>query len=110
MGELLSYATLVSEKVHVRISGQDVQRGTFTHRHAVWVDQVKEQKYFPLSHVSPEQAPFDIFNSPLSEYAVLGFDFGYSFAYPKSLVDLGGAIRRFCQWRANHHRPIHRLF
>lgn len=86
MGELLAYATLLDEKVHIRISGQDVRRGTFSHRHAIWVDQVKEQKYFPLSHLSPEQAPFDIFNSPLSEFAVLGFDFGYSVAYPKSLV------------------------
>ncbi|MGC1879036.1 MAG: 2-oxoglutarate dehydrogenase E1 component [Rhabdochlamydiaceae bacterium] len=86
MGELLAYATLLDEKVHIRISGQDVRRGTFSHRHATWVDQVKEQKYFPLSHLNSEQAPFDIFNSPLSEFAVLGFDFGYSVAYPKSLV------------------------
>jgi 2-oxoglutarate dehydrogenase E1 component len=86
MGELLTYATLLKEKVHVRISGQDVIRGTFSHRHAIWLDQVKEQKYLPLSHLDPTQASFDIFNSPLSEYAVLGFDFGYSTAYPKSLV------------------------
>jgi 2-oxoglutarate dehydrogenase E1 component len=86
MGELLAYATLLSEKVHIRISGQDVQRGTFSHRHAVWVDQVKEQKYFPFSQISSEQASFDIFNSALSEYATLGFDFGYSVSFPKSLV------------------------
>jgi 2-oxoglutarate dehydrogenase E1 component len=86
MGELLAYATLLNEKIHVRLSGQDVRRGTFSHRHATWVDQVKEQKYFPLSHVSPEQAPFDIFNSSLSEYAALGFEFGYSVSYPQSLV------------------------
>jgi 2-oxoglutarate dehydrogenase E1 component len=86
LGELLAYATLVSEQIHVRISGQDVRRGTFSHRHATWVDQVKEQKYFPLSHMSSGQAPFDIFNSSLSEYAALGFEFGYSVSYPKSLV------------------------
>lgn len=86
MGEHLAYASLVEEKVHVRISGQDVRRGTFSHRHAIWVDQVKEQKYFPLSHLSKQQAPFDIFNSPLSEFAVLGFEFGYSLTYPKSLT------------------------
>ncbi|MBS0604308.1 MAG: 2-oxoglutarate dehydrogenase E1 component [Verrucomicrobia bacterium] len=86
MGEHLAFASLLNEKVHLRLSGQDVRRGTFSHRHAMWVDQVKEQKYFPLSHLSPNQAPFDVFNSPLSEYAVLGFDFGYSIAYPKSLV------------------------
>jgi 2-oxoglutarate dehydrogenase E1 component len=86
MGENLAYASLVHEGIHVRLSGQDVRRGTFSHRHAIWVDQVKDQKYFPLSHISPSQAPFDVFNSPLSEYAVLGFDFGYSVSYPKSLV------------------------
>ncbi len=86
MGEHLAFATLVAEKIHVRLSGQDVRRGTFSHRHAVWVDQVKDQRYFPLSHLSESQAPFDVFNSHLSEYAVLGFDFGYSVAYPKSLV------------------------
>lgn len=86
MAENLAYASLVHEGIHVRLSGQDVRRGTFSHRHAIWVDQVKDQKYFPLSHISPSQAPFDVFNSPLSEYAVLGFDFGYSVRYPKSLV------------------------
>jgi 2-oxoglutarate dehydrogenase E1 component len=86
VGEMLAYASLLCEDVHVRISGQDVRRGTFSHRHAIWVDQVKEQKYFPLSHLKPDQAPFDIFNSSLSEFAVLGFEFGYSITYPKSLV------------------------
>ncbi len=86
MAEHLAFATLLNEKIHLRLSGQDVRRGTFSHRHGIWVDQVKEQKYFPLSHLSAHQAPFDIFNSPLSEYAVLGFDFGYSIAYPNSLV------------------------
>lgn len=86
MGELLAYASLLQEKIHVRISGQDVRRGTFSHRHAIWVDQVKEFRYFPLSHISQDQAPCDVYNSPLSEYAVLGFEFGYSIAYPQSLV------------------------
>ena len=86
MGESLAYASLVNEGIHVRLSGQDARRGTFSHRHAIWMDQVKDQKYFPLSHISPSQAPFDVYNSPLSEYAVLGFDFGYSVAYPRSLV------------------------
>ncbi|MBS0621290.1 MAG: 2-oxoglutarate dehydrogenase E1 component [Verrucomicrobia bacterium] len=86
MGEMLAYATLLEEKIHVRLSGQDVRRGTFSHRHAVWVDQVKEERYFPLSHLSYSQAPFDVFNSHLSEFAVLGFEFGYSLAYPQSLV------------------------
>jgi 2-oxoglutarate dehydrogenase E1 component len=86
MGEHLAFATLLNDKIHIRLSGQDVRRGTFSHRHGVLVDQVKEKRYFPLSHLNAAQAPFDVFNSPLSEYAVLGFDFGYSIAYPKSLV------------------------
>jgi 2-oxoglutarate dehydrogenase E1 component len=86
MGEFLAYATLCTQKIHVRLSGQDSRRGTFSHRHAVWVDQINAHKYFPLSHLSPTQAPCDIFNSPLSEYACLGFEFGYSFFYPNSLV------------------------
>ena len=86
MAEHLAYASLLVEGIHMRLSGQDVRRGTFSHRHAIWVDQTKEQHYFPLSHLSPTQAPFDIFNSPLSEYGVLGFEFGYSIAYPRSLT------------------------
>ncbi len=86
MGECLAYASLVNEGIHVRLSGQDARRGTFSHRHSIWMDQVKEQKYFPLSHISETQAPFDVYNSPLSEYAVLGFDFGYSVAYPNAFV------------------------
>jgi 2-oxoglutarate dehydrogenase E1 component len=84
--ELLAYATLCTQKIHVRLAGQDVRRGTFSHRHAAWIDQKSAQKYFPLSHLSKTQAPCDIFNSPLSEFAALGFEFGYSLLYPHSLV------------------------
>lgn len=87
MGELLAYATLCAEeKVHVRLSGEDVRRGTFSHRHAFFVDQVTSKHYFPLSHLKEGQAPCDIFNSPLSEMGVMGFEFGYSLMYPHSLV------------------------
>jgi 2-oxoglutarate dehydrogenase E1 component len=86
MAEHLAFATLLNEQIHIRLSGQDVRRGTFSHRHAIWIDQTKEQKYFALSHLNQSQALFDVFNSPLSEYAVMGFDFGYSIAYPRSLV------------------------
>lgn len=86
MGETLAYATLLLEGTPIRISGQDVQRGTFSHRHAVWMDQVVEKGYFPLQHLSSTQAPFEIYNSLLSENAVVGFEFGYSTANPKSLV------------------------
>jgi 2-oxoglutarate dehydrogenase E1 component len=87
MAEHLAYATILADGHHIRISGQDARRGTFSHRHAVWVDQKKEDvRYFPLSHLKKKKALFDIFNSSLSEYAVLGFEFGYSLAYPTALV------------------------
>ena len=85
-GELLAYATLCAAGIHIRLSGQDVRRGTFSHRHSIYVDQVNSEHYFPLSHLNENQAPCDIFNSPLSEYGVLGFEFGYSLMYPHSLV------------------------
>ncbi len=86
MGEHLAYASILADGVHVRISGQDSRRGTFSHRHAAWIDQKTEGRYFPLSHLSTNKALFDVYNSPLSEYAVLGFDFGYSMVYTKALV------------------------
>jgi 2-oxoglutarate dehydrogenase E1 component len=87
MAEHLAYASLLMDGVHVRLSGQDCRRGTFSHRHAMWVDQVKEDtRYYPLSHLKNKKAPFNVFNSSLSEFAVLGFEFGYSLFYPHSLV------------------------
>jgi len=86
MGELMGYATLLEEGHPVRISGQDVERGTFSHRHAVIRMEDQEGVYVPLSNLSEKQAPFTIYNSLLSEYGVLGFDYGYSFTAPNSLV------------------------
>lgn len=86
MAEHLAFATLLWEGVHVRLSGQDSRRGTFSHRHGMWMDQVKEQKYFPLNNLKKDQGRFDLFNSPLSEYAVLAFEYGYSLSYPNALV------------------------
>ena len=86
MGEHLAYASLLADTVHVRISGQDSRRGTFSHRHAMWVDQKTESRYYPLSHLATNQASFDIYNSPLSEFAVLAFEFGYSLFYKQALV------------------------
>jgi len=86
MGELLAYATLLNEGHPVRISGQDVERGTFSHRHAVISMEDSEEQYIPLKHLSGDQAPFCIYNSLLSEYGVLGFDYGYAFAAPQALV------------------------
>jgi 2-oxoglutarate dehydrogenase E1 component len=84
--EALAYATLLDEGVPVRISGQDVRRGTFSHRHAVLFDAETGEPYAPHSSVCRGNARFDIFNSPLSEAGVLGFDFGYSLDFPDALV------------------------
>lgn len=84
--EALAYGTLVDEGYHVRISGQDVERGTFSQRHAVLHDQEKETTYVPLQHVSEDQGKFVITNSSLSEYGVMGFEYGYSLTSPDALV------------------------
>ncbi|MBS4055895.1 MAG: 2-oxoglutarate dehydrogenase E1 component [Bacteroidales bacterium] len=86
MGELLAYGTLLEENIPVRLSGQDVGRGTFSHRHAVLRVEDSEQEYIPLNHLMPEQASFEVYNSPLSEYGVLGFEYGYSLASPFTLT------------------------
>ncbi|MBM3617007.1 MAG: 2-oxoglutarate dehydrogenase E1 component [Alphaproteobacteria bacterium] len=86
-GELLAYATLLKEGYPVRISGQDVIRGTFSHRHSGLIDQVTEDIYFPLNNLGVEnQATFEAINSNLSEFAVLGFEYGYSLADPNCLA------------------------
>ncbi|HKS89173.1 MAG TPA: 2-oxoglutarate dehydrogenase E1 component [Stellaceae bacterium] len=85
-GEALAIATLCAEGTHVRMSGQDSGRGTFSHRHAVLVDQESETRYVPINHVKDGQERFDIIDSPLSEAAVVGFEYGYSLADPKTLV------------------------
>jgi 2-oxoglutarate dehydrogenase E1 component len=96
MGETLAYASLLGEGIHVRLSGQDSCRGTFSHRHALWMDQMLEKAYFPLNHLDDNQGKFTVYNSPLSEYAVLGFEFGYSSAYSKALVIWEAQFGDFC--------------
>ena len=86
MAELLAYGSLLTEGKPVRVSGQDVQRGTFSHRHAVVRVEDSEEQYIPLNYIREKQAPFSIYNSLLSEYGVLGFDYGYAFSAPNSLV------------------------
>lgn len=86
MAELLAYATLVDEGYPVRLSGQDSERGTFAHRHATFTMEDAEGKYIPIQHVSKNQAAFNVYNSLLSEYAVLGFEYGYALAQPKGLT------------------------
>jgi 2-oxoglutarate dehydrogenase E1 component len=85
-GEALAFGTLLLEGHRVRLSGEDVQRGTFSHRHCVLVDQNDQREYAPLNHIREGQPRFEAFNSLLSEVGVLGFDYGYSLADPKTLV------------------------
>jgi 2-oxoglutarate dehydrogenase E1 component len=86
MAEHLAFGTLVKEGIAVRLSGQDVERGTFSQRHSVLIDQDSERRYTPLKHVAPDQGRFEVINSMLSEEAVLGFEYGYSLAEPMALV------------------------
>ncbi len=87
MGEMLAYATLLEEGHPVRISGQDVERGTFSHRHAVVkTDEDAEKEFITLNALSDKQAQLSIYNSLLSEYGVLGFDYGYAFGTPNGLT------------------------
>ena len=86
MAELLAYGTLVKEGHPVRLSGQDSERGTFAHRHAAFIVEGTDEKYFPLKHVDDNQAPFRVYNSILSEYAVMGFEYGYAMAQPNGLT------------------------
>ncbi|HZL09670.1 MAG TPA: 2-oxoglutarate dehydrogenase E1 component [Prolixibacteraceae bacterium] len=86
MAELLAYGTLLEEGFPVRLSGQDSERGTFAHRHASFVVEETDEKYFPLKNISEKQADFHVFNSLLSEYGVLGFEYGYALASPNGLT------------------------
>jgi len=95
LGELLAYATLLKEGIPVRLSGQDAQRGTFSHRHSALVLEDSGEKYFPLQNISSDQAPFTVYNSPLNEYGVMGFEYGYSMANPKGLTIWEGQFGDF---------------
>jgi 2-oxoglutarate dehydrogenase E1 component len=86
MGELMAYASLAKENYSVRLSGQDTERGTFSHRHAEIITVDGEEKYFPLKNLGGEFAPVRVFNSPLNEYGVMGFEYGYSLAHPDGLT------------------------
>ena len=85
-GEALAFGSLLMEGRHIRVSGQDVERGTFSQRHAVLHDQENETTYTPLQHLSDDQGPFVISNSSLSEFGALGFEYGYSLSSPDALV------------------------
>ena len=86
MAELVAFASLLEQGTPVRLTGQDSERGTFNQRHAVMVDIETERKFFPLQHLSDQQARFEVYNSLLSEAGVLGFEYGYARDYPEALV------------------------
>ncbi|MDP1667448.1 2-oxoglutarate dehydrogenase E1 component [Phaeovulum sp.] len=85
-GEALAFGSLVAEGYGVRLSGQDATRGTFSQRHSALVDQTTEERYYPLNHIKPGQARYEVIDSSLSEYAVLGFEYGFSSAEPNTVT------------------------
>src|SRR5690606_1161647 len=86
MGELLAYGSILNDGNDVRLSGEDVERGTFSHRHAVLKTEDTEEEVILLNQLKDEQGNFTVYNSLLSEYAVLGFDYGYAMATPGTLT------------------------
>ncbi len=85
-GEALAFCSLMEEGHHIRLSGQDSERGTFSQRHSVWFDQEDESRYTPFNHLGEKQGRYEVINSLLSEEAVLGFEYGYSLAEPNTLA------------------------
>ena len=86
LAEQLAYSTLLADGVPIRLTGQDSERGTFSHRHAVLINEEAEDEYLPLNNLTEDQARFEIYNSPLSEYGVMGFEYGYACATPEGLT------------------------
>lgn len=95
MAEAIAFGSLLQEGISVRLSGEDSRRGTFSHRHSVLVDQKNANVFIPLNNLSINQAPFTVINSYLSEYAVMGFEYGYSLMHPNSLVIWEGQFGDF---------------
>ncbi len=114
-GELLALGSLVAEGKLVRLSGQDTRRGTFTQRHSVIIDRNTGDEFTPLQLLAtnkdgtPTGGKFLVYDSPLSEYAAVGFEYGYSVGNPDARGAVGGAVRRLRQRRAVDHRRVHQL-
>jgi len=96
LAEALAFASLVTEGTPVRLSGQDSRRGTFSHRHAVLHDNLTGRLYTPLAHMATDQGRFEVWDSPLSEAGVLGFEYGYSLDYPDGLIIWEAQFGDFC--------------
>jgi 2-oxoglutarate dehydrogenase E1 component len=94
--EALAFATIATDGHRIRMSGQDSERGTFSHRHSVFHDYETGERYMPLRHLGKDQAPVEIYNSPLSETGVLGFEYGYSLDTPGGLVIWEAQFGDFC--------------
>lgn len=96
MAETLAISSLLKEGITVRFVGQDSSRGTFSHRHGIWVDQKNGEFYYPLSHLQTGQGKFELINSPLSEYAALAFEYGFCLSFPQALVIWEAQYGDFC--------------
>ena len=105
--ELYAFGSLVLQGRTVRLAGQDTRRGTFTQRHATLIDRETGEAYTPVRNLSAEQAPFMVYDSLLSEYAAMGFEYGYSVTRGRRARLLGGAVRRLRRRRADDRRRVH---
>ena len=105
-GEALAFGTLLLDGHRVRLSGEDTQRGTFSQRHAVLIDQTNQNEYVPLNNVAEGQARFEVYNSLLSEQGGAGLRVRLLAGRPAHAGAVGGAVRRLRQRRAGHHRPV----
>ncbi len=102
-GELLAYGSLILEGHNVRLSGEDCERGTFSHRHSVYIDQKTQSKYYPLNNIEEGQAKYYVYNSILSEFGVLGYEYGYAMNDPKHLVIWEGQFGDFANGAVTIH-------
>ena len=108
-GELLAFGSLLMEGTPVRLAGQDSRRGTFVQRHAVLIDKDTAEEWTPLLYLGEGQARFWVYDSLLSEFAAMGFEYGYSVERPDALVLWEAQFGDFAQRRADHHRRVHLL-
>ena len=105
--EQLAFGSILQDGKPIRITGQDVQRGTFAHRHLVLHDEKTGEEFVPLHHISDSNASFVAYNSPLTEFAVVGYEFGYNLEKDSCIDNLGSSIWRLCKYGPSDVRPIH---